>query len=215
MNILYICRVQPIFLHNNNINKSKELLNKDTNLFAVTEQEQRITNPMLGPLILHDKIKDYKLCIRLGPNCCRNIDLHSISELYRSGHEKVLFNTNDLNWNQIIRNTNINDSNREAIQLLAEQWIRDAEIVVVNALIQPSLKLELNVDRVKKYVLTLSNRNNYLLTFKKYQEKNIFLSLNCEKSRILYSQIYHKFLRQGKLLDHSFMYIVLFLLWYV
>ena len=129
--------------------------------------------------------------------------------------KKLIFNTSDLDWLQIIKNTKINNSNREAVELIARQWIRYCEPSVINQLLQPKLKLQLNVDKIKKFIVSSYHNNNYLIILKKYQMKNIFVALNCEKAQMLYKQIYYYFLDKGKIVESAYMYIVIFSLWYV
>ena len=62
-------------------------------LLAIMEQEQRLNNAMLVPLIKADSLSDYSLHLRFGKSVVRNVDLFAMHDVFRYGYKKVMINT--------------------------------------------------------------------------------------------------------------------------
>ena len=197
------------------------------------------TNGLLQSLIRYQNDEDYMIHVRLGPNCCRNVSLFAMAEMYRTGHTKIVCNTNELDWNRIVfNNTLIHEGNKIYLSVILTEFIRYGEIGPLNVLLQPSLRLGMNTSDVKKSILLASpdngsntsndsesnsNRyknaskieidpNEYLLLIKKYSDQNV-LFYNCDEMAIIYEKIW-KILTLGLLSDTAYFVITLLLLHY-
>ena len=125
----------------------------------IVKKNTAIRNPMLQTVISSQIMSDFQIHILLGKESIRNVGLFALADVYRSGHKKVTFNSNELDWNRIIfNNTPITRDTRDFILMIFQEFIGYAEILPITAMLglgesASGLNLEMSINDVKEYIL--------------------------------------------------------------
>ena len=166
--------------------------------------------------------------IYLGNQCCKNIDIVDLFQLYRGSSNKILLECGDINWSRVIKTsfgkfgikkslTTIERLITSMIQMGDFNSLKELKHGLYCALntFATGTVFNLNENSMKNHDLTLSNvfsdsMKHSMLSFSKFNilplkqcyDQGIKYGLNCYESNILYTMVYH--LLQSNLLDtHS------------
>eukprot|EP01083_Nonionella_stella_P043236 116652_1 len=186
----------------------------------VTKDSSNVDNPMLRLILSFKNREDVMVHIEFGNDCCRNINLSSFCDAYRNGYKKVIFNTNAIDWQRMMKrktDAHANTNSNAQLLVLLNELAMYVELDAVNELLrsQPSLDAAQRTKDIKSTILKLINEYNSdcLFILKQYSEKGVHFGYNCSEAEIVYDAIYNVLLNNA-LNDPSYCYVVLFYLWY-
>eukprot|EP01084_Bolivina_argentea_P059658 108960_1 len=118
-----------------------------TYLPSPTLPTHHTSNIMLKSLLNSILLEPLMMEVIIGKQSCRNVDIFSIAELYRSTVHRIHLNIAAIDMYKVINNSHIGnntDNNKKMFSLLIEEFINYGELFVVEWLCQ----IEMAVNKV-------------------------------------------------------------------
>ena len=215
--IKYINNMESFCPHFNSIEKNNSNDNNSDDTYGDTDIKKILT-PLFATCVNNggmwsdcgDMILSYNsmldvlphiLEIKLGKQCCKNLDLFDLFMLFEVASNKVVIDCNDIDWQRLIIMTQIQYNNapasiKDVLIRVVDYLIKMGHLVSLQQLLDASNNVaiqsiddnEWSFSLLKQQIL--SNAKYNLLPLKMCYEQGIRFGMNCQESNKLYQLVY-------------------------